>query len=181
MVEGGSPATWHIADAPSRFSRRMWPIECFEPCRSSLMRVRVRSGKGKRTEAFARFHRVLCDQPFDDGGMDDGMTPPELLLCALGCGAMQDAAEYLRSRRLPLAQVDLTISAVVGERPGRLMQIGIEVNAPGLTTRARHGLIKVVEASLLHRTFEIPPEFQIRLATPLAESDGAGPRDGLAI
>src|SRR6516165_12750508 len=62
------------------------------------MQVRVRHGKNKQSEAFARFHRVVCDQPFDEGGGDTGMTPPELMLAALGCCAMHYASEYLKTR-----------------------------------------------------------------------------------
>jgi hypothetical protein len=42
------------------------------------MEVRVRHGQGKQTEAFARF---------SEGGTDSGMTPPELMLSALGLTA----------------------------------------------------------------------------------------------
>ncbi len=28
----------------------------------------------------ARRHSVVCDQPMEDGGFDEGMTPPEFLL-----------------------------------------------------------------------------------------------------
>jgi uncharacterized OsmC-like protein len=35
-------------------------------------------------EASARGHRVVCDQPPDNGGSDRGMTPPEYLLVSLG-------------------------------------------------------------------------------------------------
>ena len=56
------------------------------------MQIRIRPGAKNHTEAFARFHRVACDKPFDDGGGDTGMTPEELMLSALGCSAMQRAA-----------------------------------------------------------------------------------------
>jgi putative redox protein len=55
------------------------------------MEVRIRHGSDKQSEAFARFHHVICDQPFDEGGSDSGMTPPELMLSALGCCAMHYA------------------------------------------------------------------------------------------
>ena len=66
------------------------------------MEVRIRHGKDKQSEAFARFHRVVCDQPFDEGGSDSGMTPPELMLASLGCCGMHYATEYLRARNLVL-------------------------------------------------------------------------------
>ena len=45
-------------------------------------------------EARARGHRVICDQPPDNGGSDSGMTPPEYLLVSL----------YARYRSDPHAQ-----------------------------------------------------------------------------
>ena len=52
-------------------------------------------------EAVARGHRVMCDQPPEMKGGDQGMTPPELLLASLGTCAGYYAAEYLRTRSLP--------------------------------------------------------------------------------
>ena len=138
------------------------------------MEVRIRHGKGKQSEAFARFHRVVCDQPFDEGGMDTGMTPPEMLLSALGCCAMYYASEYLRARGMLLNgagpdNIEIKVWAEKGGKPLRLTEIGIEVDAPGLTGRMREGLMKAVEACLLHRTFENPPLVKLRMATAVAE------------
>lgn len=34
---------------------------------------------GSKFEVTARGHRVVCDQPLDNGGSDEGMSPPEFL------------------------------------------------------------------------------------------------------
>ena len=128
------------------------------------MEVRIRHGKGKQSEAFARFHRVVCDQPFDEAGSDSGMTPPELMLASLGCCAMHYAAEFLRARNVSLEHVELRIFAEKGGRPVRLVEIGIEINAPGLSARMQEGLLKAVESCLLHRTLINPPKLKISLA-----------------
>jgi hypothetical protein len=60
-----------------------------------------RANKPKRS-------RGVCDQPFDDGGTGCGMTPPELTLSALGCGAVRYTAEYLLTRGLPVAGIEFT-------------------------------------------------------------------------
>lgn len=133
------------------------------------MDIRIRHGKGKEIEAFARFHRLVTDQPFEEGGMDAGMSPPELMLASLGCCAMHYAAEYLRARGLPLDNLSLKVSAEKGGKPLRLVEMGIEVDAPGLTSRTREGLLKAVESCLLHRTLEAPPVVHVRMATELAE------------
>jgi putative redox protein len=141
--------------------------------RSNLMEVRIRHGKDMRSEAYARFHRVVCDQPFDEGGSDNGMTPPELMLSALGCCAMHYAAAYLRARKLALDGIELRVSATKGGQPVRLVEIEIEVDAPGLNTRAREGLIKAIEACLLHRTLADPPMLKIGMATSVTEGPAA--------
>lgn len=43
-------------------------------------------------EIKARQHAVVSDQPIDNGGDDEGMTPPELLLASLGsCAAFMQS------------------------------------------------------------------------------------------
>jgi len=96
------------------------------------------------------------------------MTPPELMLSAIGCCAMHYATEYLRARNLVSDSTELTISATKGGRPLRLTEIGIQVDAPALSARAREGLIKAIEACLLHRTLIDPTKVTISLV-PLAD------------
>jgi len=133
------------------------------------MEVRIRHGQGKQSQAYARFHRVVCDQPFDEGGMDSGMTPPELLLSALGCCAMYYAAEFLQTRGQRVDNIEVKVSAEKGGKPPRLAEIGIEVDAPGLNDRTREGLLRAVEACLLHRTLMNAPKVNINLSETLAE------------
>lgn len=143
------------------------------------MEVRIRHGKGTQTEAFARFHRIACDQPFDEGGTDNGMTPPELMLSALGCCAAHYAAEYLRARGLPVEDIQLTVLAEKGGQPARLTEIGIVMDVPGLTVRTRQGLIKAVEGCLLHRTLQNPPPMKVVMAKSVAEGPSAAQPAGL--
>ena len=132
------------------------------------MTVQIRHRKNKQSEAYARFHRVVCDQPFDEGGDNGGMTPPELMLSALGCCAMHYAVEYLRARGLGTEDIEIRVSAEKGGRPVRLAEIAIEVDAPGLDPHARRGLLKSVEACLLHRTLVEPPHMKVIMTPPLA-------------
>jgi putative redox protein len=136
------------------------------------MDVRIRHGKNYQSEAVARFHRVVCDQPFGEGGSDTGMTPPELMLSALGCCAMYYAGEFLRARGLALDDIEIRISGAKGGHPARLVEIGIEVDAPGLNTRVRAGLMKAIDACLLHRTLADPPIVKLSMTTSVTE----GPR-----
>ena len=51
-------------------------------------------------EVAARGHRVMCDQPVDNGGSDAGMSPPEFLLASLATCAAYYAVQYLKTRQL---------------------------------------------------------------------------------
>ena len=64
------------------------------------MEVRVEHLGGMQFEIKARHHRISSDQPVDNGGFDEGMTPPELLLASLGSCAGFYAAQYLKKHHV---------------------------------------------------------------------------------
>ncbi len=127
------------------------------------MEVQIRHIKGNQFEANARGHRVLCDQPTENHGDNDGMTPPELFLAALGACAMHYAAEYLRARGLPLLGLDVRVTGAKGGHPVKVSEIRIWVAAPALDARQRKGLFRAVNACLLHRTLTDPPQVNIEV------------------
>jgi putative redox protein len=54
---------------------------------------------------------VISDQPPANGGEDQGMTPPELLLSCLGIRAGFYAAQYLKAGNLPATGLSVTVHA----------------------------------------------------------------------
>lgn len=144
------------------------------------MEVQIRHGKDKQSLALARGHHLVCDQPVAEGGSDTGMTPPELMLSAIGCCAMYYAAEYLRARHLAEDAVALRVTASKGGHPVRLVEIGIEVDAPGLSERAQEGVLKAIHACLLHRTLADPPRLKIVMASSEAAAPMTAPDEKLA-
>ena len=63
------------------------------------MEVSVRYLGDTKFEVAARGHRVICDQPIDNGGADEGMSPPEFLLASLATCAGYYATQYLKDAR----------------------------------------------------------------------------------
>lgn len=141
--------------------------------RGISMEVRIRHAEGKQSEAFARFHRLVSDQPFADGGSDYGMTPDELLLSALGCSAMHCASEFLRSRYLALDNVEVRVSGAVGGHPPHFSDIAIEVEAPGLNASRRDGLMRALQACPLYQALLHPPQIEVSLRSLEAADVGA--------
>jgi putative redox protein len=132
---------------------------------SVVMEVLVRHLGDVKFEASARGHRVLCDQPMENGGSDGGMTPPEVLLAALGSCAGHYAAQYLTSRSLAMEGLEVRVSAEKTLRPARLSSFRIEVTAPGLPPEHEAGLRRAVTACLIHNTLLNAPAIETVLHT----------------
>lgn len=109
----------------------------------------------------ARGHRVICDQPAENGGGGEGMTPPESLLASPGTCAGFYAAQYLRAPSLPAEGLAVRVSARKEKPPARLASFRIEVRLPPVDERHRDGVTRAVKSCLIHHTLLHPPEMDI--------------------
>ncbi|MEO8662920.1 MAG: OsmC family protein [Bryobacteraceae bacterium] len=128
---------------------------------------------GVKFEATARGHSVICDQPVDNGGADEGMTPPEFLLASLGTCAGFYAAQYLKARNLSTMGLSVRVTAEKAAQPARLGSFHIEVEAPGaVDTRHSEGVLRAVKSCLVHNTLMLPPsiELNVNAAVPVTAS-----------
>jgi putative redox protein len=116
-----------------------------------------------RFEVAARGHRVICDQPLDNGGSDEGMSPPEFLLASLATCAAYYAAQYLKARNLPTADLKVNVSAEKALQPARLASFHIDVTTPGLDERHRAGILRAVKACLIHNTLLAGPTIEVEV------------------
>jgi putative redox protein len=132
------------------------------------MQVIIRHLGNVKFEALTRGHRVICDQPADNGGSDQGMTPPEFLLTSLGTCAGFYAAQYLKTRSLPAEGLEVTVHAEKAMQPARLGQFRIEVFVPGLDAHHEAGVLRAVKACLIHNTLLHAPSIEtvVRTAVP---------------
>ena len=120
----------------------------------------------------ARQHSVVCDQPEDNGGFDEGMTPPEFLLAALGSCAAFYAAQYLRKKGLAKEGTRVRVTAEKVLDPPRLDQFRIEIDAPvSLNGEHKAGVEEAVKHCLIHNTLLHPPTIQldVRNGLPLGQ------------
>lgn len=124
------------------------------------MEVRIQHLGNVKFEATTRGHRVICDQPPANGGADTGMTPPELLLVSLGTCAGFYAAQYLRNHSLPSEGLEINVSAEKAKQPARLGQFRVEVMLPGLDERHEAGILRAVQACLIHNTLMNTPTIE---------------------
>ncbi len=116
------------------------------------MEVTVKHLGDVKFEAAARGHKVVCDQPLDNGGADAGMTPPEFLLTSLGTCAGFYAAQYLRARSLSAEGLTVRVVAEKALKPARVASFRIEVQVPGLDPSHEEGVLRSVRHCLIHNT-----------------------------
>jgi uncharacterized OsmC-like protein len=114
-------------------------------------------------EIKARQHSIACDQPLENGGFDEGMTPPELLLASLGSCAAFYAAQYLRKYHLATEGTRVRITADKVKDPiARIDNFRIEIETPvELTDQHRAGVERSVHHCLIHNTLLHPPQITI--------------------
>jgi putative redox protein len=93
------------------------------------------------------------------------MTPPEFLLVSLGTCAGFYAAEYLRTRSVAAAGLEIKVSAEKAKAPARLTQFRIEVMVPGLDAHHEAGVLRAVKACLIHNTLLNAPAIETVVST----------------
>src|SRR5438874_7629909 len=129
------------------------------------MEVIARYAGGVKFEAAARGHRIICDQPVEKGGSDEGMTPPEFLLTSLAtCGGYY-AAQYLKARGLSMEGLQVRVTAEKAPQPARLAAFRLEVSVANVDERHQAGLYRAVKSCLLHNTLLSPREIEISVVS----------------
>jgi putative redox protein len=139
------------------------------------MQVHVRYLGGMKFEATARNHRIVCDQPEEDFGNNEGMTPTELLLSSLGACAGHYAAQYLSGHSLPADTLEVRVEAQRVTQPSRIAAFRVSVSNPGLDERHQSGLLRAVHLCLIHNTLTHLPGVDVTVV-----SHGTGERTAVA-
>jgi putative redox protein len=129
---------------------------------------------GARFVAEARQHRMVVDQPAEDGATDQGMSPAELLLVSLGSCIGQYAAQYLSLRGLSSKGLLVRVSAARSPRPLRISDFLVEIAVPGLTDRQLRALEKALPAAgLVHGALSRENAVRITAGVRLSGDDPA--------
>lgn len=148
------------------------------------MEVTVEHLGALQFEIRARQHAIVSDQPAENGGHDEGMTPPELLLASLGSCVGFYAAQYLRKHKLATEGTRVRITADKVKDPARIDNFQIEVEVPSeLSEQHRSGVENAAHQCLIHNTLSHPPKSMIKIyqAVPSAISGGPATRSSVRL
>ena len=105
------------------------------------MEITVESLGGVQFEIKARQHSVICDQPVENDGYDEGMTPPEFLLSSLGSCAAYYAVDYLKRANLEREGVKVRTTSIsrlrYQARSSRIIGRGLKTRYTGASFTTR--------------------------------------------
>ncbi len=113
--------------------------------------------QGRAWQASARDHTVIGDSTVESGGENRGMTPVELLICALGLCTGLDLSYYAeRHPGIDVSQVALEITwEDAPEKPSRVGAIHMKATLPaGLTDAQRAVMTRILNGCRVHNTLE---------------------------
>ncbi len=134
-----------------------------------MLEVSVEHLGAVQFEIKARKNSVVSDQPEANGGFDEGMTPPELMLASLGSCAAFYAVDYLKRQKLAVEGTRVRVTAEKAKNPARLDQFKIEVEVPaGLSEEHVKGIDEAVRRCLIHNTLTHPPTMEIAIKKTVA-------------
>jgi uncharacterized OsmC-like protein len=125
------------------------------------MEVRVEHLGALQFEIKVREHTIVSDQPRENGGFDEGMTPPELLLASLGSCAAYYAADYLGRNKLATEGTRVQVVAQKAKNPARVDDFRIELEVPvELSQEHQKGVEDAVHRCLIHNTLLHRPRIE---------------------
>jgi len=119
---------------------------------------------GTRYDITSGKHRVITDQPVEDGGHDAGMSPVELFV-----GSVASCVGYFVGQfcaRHDISREGLTVDAewTIAEGPHRVGAIALAIHLPHrITPEQRERLLKVAHGCTVHQSIAVAPNVSIRL------------------
>jgi len=115
---------------------------------------------------------IVCDQPEENGGFNEGMTPPELMLASLGSCAAFYAVDYLKRQKLAVEGLKVQVTATKAKNPARLDSFKIDLDVPAILSEEQvKGMEDAVHRCLIHNTLLHPPMIALEVKTA-APSNG---------
>jgi uncharacterized OsmC-like protein len=121
-------------------------------------------------EVAVRGHRLVVDQPRDNGGQDSGPTPTELFAASLASCVAFYAGRFLARHGVDPGGLRVDASfTMAADRPARVAEVTLTVRAPqGLDPARQDALLAVASHCTVHNTLRRPPAVRIEVG-PLDE------------
>jgi len=124
----------------------------------------VRLTGGRRVEAQIGKHRVLTDQPRNNGGEDTAPSPFQLFLASLGTCAGIFVQGFCAKRGIPYEDIRVIERPIYGAN-GALESVELELQLPpDFPTHYHEALLRVIDQCSVKRVLQSPPTFKSQVS-----------------
>ena len=119
---------------------------------------------GTRYDITSGTHRIVTDQPADDGGQDAGMSPVELFVGSVASCVGYFVGQFCARHDIPRDGLRVDAEWTMAEGPHRVGAIALAIHLPHrLTPDLKERALKVAHACTVHQSLTVAPNVAITL------------------
>jgi putative redox protein len=122
---------------------------------------------GTRYDITSGRHRIVTDQPIEDGGQDAGMSPVELFVGSLASCVGYFVGRYCDRHQISTKGLSVEAEWTMAEQPHRVGRVTLAIHLPHrITTTQSERLLMVAYDCTVHQSFMMPAGVAIELNSP---------------
>ena len=119
---------------------------------------------GARYDILSDRHRIVTDQPVEDGGADAGMSPVELFVGSVASCVGYFVGQFCARHDISREGLKVDAEWTIAEAPHRVGQIQLAIRLPHrVTPELRERLLKVAHGCTVHQSIVVPAGIAIEL------------------
>jgi len=128
------------------------------------MKLTVAHHGGARYDIISGKHRVVTDQPIEDGGLDAGMSPVELFVGSVASCVGYFVGQFCARHNISRDGLSVDAEWTMAESPHRVGIIELAIHLPHrITPEQKERLMKVAHACTVHQSLAVVPNVAITL------------------
>jgi uncharacterized OsmC-like protein len=128
------------------------------------MKLSVSYHGGTRHDIATGKHRLVTDQPVEDGGQDAGPSPVELFIGSVASCVGYFVGRFCARHGIPADGLRVEAEWAMAEHPHRVGQVDLSVHLPhSVTSEMKERLLKVAQGCTVHQSLMIAPTIDIKL------------------
>jgi putative redox protein len=129
-----------------------------------MMKMTAAYHGGTRYDITCGNHRIVTDQPVEDGGQDAGMSPVELFVGSVASCVAYFVGQFCARHHISREGLSVDAEWAMAEGPHRVGQIDIAIHIPHrIPLELKERLLKVAHGCTVHRSIASALTVEIKL------------------
>jgi uncharacterized OsmC-like protein len=128
------------------------------------MKLSVSYRGGTRHDIVTGKHRIVTDQPVEDGGQDAGASPVELFVGSIASCVGYFVGRFCARHGIPADGLSVEAEWAMAEQPHRVGHVHLSIHLPHpIAPEMKERLLKVAHGCTVHQSVAIAPTVDIKL------------------